>query len=192
MGRVQAADHMPDDRTSLLVIRPVRPEEHSAVGELVVGAYRAGGHLQRDEGYGVHLADVAGRADEHPVLVAERDGVLVGTVTICPPGTSHSKDARDDEVEFRYLGVAAGCLGHRRRRRARGRVRRLGARGGGARPWCSAPSTGTSRPPGSTSGWASSARPSATASPRPASSSRSGAARSSRPPEVAASTYTEP
>lgn len=111
MGRVQAADHMPDDRTSLLVIRPVRPEEHSAVGELVVGAYRAGGHLQRDEGYGVHLADVAGRADEHPVLVAERDGVLVGTVTICPPGTSHSKDARDDEVEFRYLGVVQAAWG---------------------------------------------------------------------------------
>ena len=33
------------------------------------------------------------------MLVAERDGALVGTVTICPPGTSHSKDARDDEVE---------------------------------------------------------------------------------------------
>ena len=37
MGRVQAADHMPDERTSLLVVRPARPEEHSAVGELVVG-----------------------------------------------------------------------------------------------------------------------------------------------------------
>jgi GNAT superfamily N-acetyltransferase len=111
MGRVQAADHHPDSPVAPLVIRPARPEEHAAVGELVVGAYRAGGHLRRDEGYGVHLADVAGRADEHPVLVAERDGLLVGTVTICPPGTPHSKDARPDEVEFRYLGVAREAWG---------------------------------------------------------------------------------
>jgi RimJ/RimL family protein N-acetyltransferase len=110
MGRVPAADDLPDLRTPLM-IRAVRPDEYSEVGNLVVGAYRAGGHLQRDEGYGVHLADVAGRADEHPVLVAERDGVLVGTVTICPPGTSHSKDAQDDEVEFRYLGVAQSAWG---------------------------------------------------------------------------------
>jgi RimJ/RimL family protein N-acetyltransferase len=111
MARVQAADHVPDSAPSPLVIRAVRPVEHAAVGELVVAAYRAGGHLKNDEGYGVHLADVAGRADEHPVLVAERDGVLVGTVTICPPGTSHSKDARPDEVEFRYLGVAQQAWG---------------------------------------------------------------------------------
>jgi GNAT superfamily N-acetyltransferase len=111
MTRVQAHDHSSEPRTPALLIRGARPEEHTAVGELVVGAYRAGGHLQRDEGYGDHLADVAGRADEHPVLVAERDGALVGTVTICPPGTSHSKDARDDEVEFRYLGVARAAWG---------------------------------------------------------------------------------
>jgi ribosomal protein S18 acetylase RimI-like enzyme len=111
MARVQAADHVPDHRTSPLLIRVARPDEYAAVGELVVAAYRAGGHLQRDEGYGIHLADVAGRAEEHPVLVAERDGVLVGTVTICPPGTSHSKDAEPDEVEFRYLGVAREAWG---------------------------------------------------------------------------------
>lgn len=111
MGTVQPDEQVTGHRTQDLLVREARPDEHAAVGELVVAAYRAGGHLQRDEGYGVHLADVAGRADEHPVLVAERDGRLVGTVTICPPGTPHSKDARPDEVEFRYLGVAQEAWG---------------------------------------------------------------------------------
>jgi RimJ/RimL family protein N-acetyltransferase len=108
---VHAADEVPDHRTPPLVIRPAHPDEYTAIGDLVVAAYRAGGHLAEDDDYGVHLADVAGRADEHPVLVAEREGRIVGSVTICPPGTSHSKDARADELEFRYLGVAEQAWG---------------------------------------------------------------------------------
>jgi RimJ/RimL family protein N-acetyltransferase len=81
------------------------------VAELVVAAYRAGGHLRRDPGYGVALADVAGRAERHPVLVAERDGRLVGTVTLCPYGAPQTKEALPGELEFRYLGVAQEAWG---------------------------------------------------------------------------------
>jgi RimJ/RimL family protein N-acetyltransferase len=111
MVPVQAADDRSAHRTAPLVIREARHDEHAAVADLVVAAYRAGGHLQRDAAYGEHLADVAGRADAHPVLVAERAGQLVGTVTICPYGSPQSKDASPDEVEFRYLGVSPGAWG---------------------------------------------------------------------------------
>lgn len=92
-------------------VRLARPEEYSAIGRLVEDAYRAAGHLDRDSGYAEHLRDVAGRADEHPVLVAVRDEALVGTVTVTPHGTSHSHDARPGELEFRYLGVARDAWG---------------------------------------------------------------------------------
>ncbi len=94
-----------------VTVRPVRPDEHAAVGELVTAAYLAGGALNGDSGYAAHLRDVAGRVAEHPVLVAERDGRIVGTVTLTPYGTSHSHDARPGELEFRYLGVAQEAWG---------------------------------------------------------------------------------
>ena len=94
-----------------LVVRPVRPEEHAAVGELLLAAYGAGGHLRGDPGYGAHVADVAGRSQQHHVLVAERDGALVGSVTITPPGSPDSEQAAADELEFRFLGVAPEAWG---------------------------------------------------------------------------------
>jgi ribosomal protein S18 acetylase RimI-like enzyme len=45
------------------------------------------------------------------VLVAERDGELVGSVTLTPPGAPLSKDAGPEEYEFRFLGVARRAWG---------------------------------------------------------------------------------
>jgi ribosomal protein S18 acetylase RimI-like enzyme len=94
-----------------LEIREVRPEEYAEAGRLVEAAYTAGGLLDNDRGYGAHVRDVAGRAADHVVLVALRHGRLVGSVTITPHGTPQSELARDDEVEFRYLGVAPEAWG---------------------------------------------------------------------------------
>ncbi len=93
------------------LVRPARPEEYADVAALVVSAYSAGGHLDASDGYAAVLGDVAGRAELHPVLVAERDGELVGSVTLTPPGTPLSKDAGADESEFRFLGVAPRAWG---------------------------------------------------------------------------------
>ena len=102
---------VPDSPSSDLEIRPVRPDEHEAAGALVEAAYLAGGLLDNDRGYGAHVRDVAGRAPDQPVLVAVRDGRLVGSVTLTPHGTPHSELAAEDELEFRYLGVAPQAWG---------------------------------------------------------------------------------
>jgi ribosomal protein S18 acetylase RimI-like enzyme len=99
------------DRVRAVQVRPARPAEYDAIGALVVAAYSAGGHLEAADGYAAVLGDVAGRADAHPVLVAERDGELVGSVTLTPPGAPLSKDARPEEYEFRFLGVAQRAWG---------------------------------------------------------------------------------
>ena len=94
-----------------VVVRPIRPDELEAVGRLVESAYVDGGLLDNDRGYGAHVRDVPGRATAHPVLVAERQGRVVGSVTITPPGSTHSELAGEGEVEFRYLGVAREAWG---------------------------------------------------------------------------------
>jgi len=96
---------------SPLEIRPVRPEEYETAGALVEAAYSAGGILDNDRGYGAHVRNVAGRAPDHPVLVALRDGRIVGSVTITPFGSPQSELAREGEVEFRYLAVAPEAWG---------------------------------------------------------------------------------
>lgn len=94
-----------------LEIRPVRPDEYDVAGALVEAAYTAGGVLDNDRGYGAHVRNVAGRAPDHPVLVAVRDGRIVGSVTITPFGSPQSELAREGEVEFRYLAVAPEAWG---------------------------------------------------------------------------------
>lgn len=89
-----------------LTIRPARADELDAVGELCVVAYSAGGHLDPEDPYAQTLRDARDRARTAEVLVAERDGALVGTVTICPPGTPYAEVGRAGESEFRFLAVA--------------------------------------------------------------------------------------
>jgi ribosomal protein S18 acetylase RimI-like enzyme len=99
------------DPAEALLIRPVRDDEQEAVGILVEAAYAAGGLLDNDRDYGAHVRDVPGRAPVVPVLVAERDGRIVGSVTICPHGSGYTALAGPDEVEFRFLGVAPEAQG---------------------------------------------------------------------------------
>lgn len=94
-----------------LLVRPVRPDEYEAAGALVEEAYAAGGLLDNDRGYGAWVRDVPGRAPHVPVLVAERDGRLVGSVTVCPAGSRWTEMAGEGEVEFRFLGVAPEAQG---------------------------------------------------------------------------------
>ncbi|MEZ5114865.1 MAG: GNAT family N-acetyltransferase [Candidatus Nanopelagicales bacterium] len=97
--------------TADVVVRPARADELPAVGALTEASYRAAGALDGDSGYEVTLRDAVGRAAAGPVLVAEREGALVGTVTICPWGTEYSELAREGETEFRFLAVAPEAWG---------------------------------------------------------------------------------
>jgi ribosomal protein S18 acetylase RimI-like enzyme len=117
-----------------VTIRAARPSEYRLAGELVVGAYRTLG----DEGGGRYetvLRDVAGRAADSEVLVAELDGRIVGTVTFVDGQRALSEVDDPDAATIRMLGVAAEARGRgvgtalarecieRARRSGRARVR---------------------------------------------------------------------
>lgn len=94
-----------------LQVRPIRPDEHAALGELTVAAYARvdPGTLQRD--YADELRDVAGRAAGAEVLVAvdeDAGGALVGGVTYVPgPGSPSAEFSEPDAAGMRMLAVAA-------------------------------------------------------------------------------------
>jgi len=93
-----------------VTVRPVRPAELEAVGELCVQAYRAAGVSVA--AYEPRLRDVAGRARAADVLVAENGAGPLGTVTFVLDGPMREIGAAD-EAEFRMLAVdpAAGGRG---------------------------------------------------------------------------------
>ncbi|MFD9406624.1 GNAT family N-acetyltransferase [Streptomyces sp. NPDC059989] len=91
-----------------MVIRAVRAAEYAELGEITAQAYLADGHLDfnEDDHYLNVLRDVAGRAAEAEVLVAEQDGRILGGVTFAAPGSPLCDIAGPDEAEFRMLAVA--------------------------------------------------------------------------------------
>ena len=93
-------------RTSDVVVRAAAASELDLVGEMCVASYAAGGHLDPDDDYAKTLRDARARAHSAEVLVAERDGDIVGTVTICPPGSPFAEVGMGAESEFRFLAVA--------------------------------------------------------------------------------------
>ncbi len=94
-----------------VTVRPARPEELPAAGELVVAAYLADGVVPPGDPYLDDLRDATDRARDSVVLVAVDGDALVGTVTWCPAGSSHREVAGDEEGEFRSLGVAPAARG---------------------------------------------------------------------------------
>ncbi|WP_409494677.1 GNAT family N-acetyltransferase [Amycolatopsis sp. cmx-11-12] len=95
-----------------LEIRPARPEELAAVGELTLAAYSAERSLVDGVGYAAELLDAARRADLAELLVAvDGEGTLLGTVTIARPGTPFAELSREGELEFRMLGVLPSATG---------------------------------------------------------------------------------
>ena len=89
-----------------LEIRAAAPSEYHVVGEMCVAAYSAGGHLNPEDDYAATLRDAQARAQSAEVIVAIRKGLIVGTVTICPVGSTFSEIGQGAESEFRFLAVA--------------------------------------------------------------------------------------
>jgi len=94
------------DRAALTV-RAAEPSEWSAIGELSVDGYVAGGLIPAGHPYSASLRDTAHRARRAIVLVAvDADGTLLGSVTFCRPPSPLAELARPGESEFRMLAVA--------------------------------------------------------------------------------------
>ncbi len=96
-----------NSRAMTIVVRPATSADLEEAGRIAVDAYEAAGQLDDGphQGYGLVLGDTASRMRDAHLLVAERDGLIVGTVTICPPGSSVAEIGRAGEVEFRFLAV---------------------------------------------------------------------------------------
>ena len=104
-----------------MLIRPVRPDDHDAVGELTVAAYAGVEPATLETGYDDELRDVAARSAGVDILVAvdERsgrrtrdsgngaEGRILGAVTYVPGPDSPAAEFTDqDAAGIRMLAVA--------------------------------------------------------------------------------------
>jgi len=87
-----------------LIIRKAEEADYERVGELTVAAY-APHTAGPTDFYIERLRDVATRASEAEVWVAEIDGQVVGGVTRTPLGSPWREIAAHDEAEFRMLAT---------------------------------------------------------------------------------------
>lgn len=88
-----------------VTIRVAEADDLAELGRICVTAYDRSGQLEPGSPYVETLLDTATRAADSRLLVAEREGRIVGTVTICLPGSSSAEIGGADEVEFRFLAV---------------------------------------------------------------------------------------
>lgn len=79
------------------------------MGELTVEAYSHDGFVKGE--YAMTLRAAADRAAKAELWVAADSSGLLGTVTYCPVGSVYREIGRDDEGEFRMLGVAGRARG---------------------------------------------------------------------------------
>lgn len=88
-------------------VRLMRPDEAPEVSALVESAYAS--DFELSEEYRASIAAVAQRARDHQVWVATdaANGMLLGTVSTPRPGQAISPLVRGEELDFRFLGVAA-------------------------------------------------------------------------------------
>jgi GNAT superfamily N-acetyltransferase len=95
----------------MITLRPVEPDEHARVAELLVAAYRSLPDFELHPEYEPSLRDVAARMIESVVMVAEVDGRLVGTVTYVPGRGRDFEFDLDDTASIRMLGVLPDVSG---------------------------------------------------------------------------------
>ncbi len=95
-----------------VTVRPVRPEEHAALGDLTVAAYEAVPGETISPGYEDTLRDVATRSGEADVLVAvDAAGTLLGGVTYVRGTGRYAEFDRAEEAGIRMLAVSPDAQG---------------------------------------------------------------------------------
>lgn len=106
-----ATDRVDGPRHGGIVVRLVEPHEHDEVARLSVAAYAHDYDIS--DTYRASLADVASRAVEHEVWVAQdvATGALLGTVATPRVGGHISPLGQDGELDFRLLAVDPSARG---------------------------------------------------------------------------------
>ncbi len=96
-------------------ISAVKPDEAAAEADLIERAFAAGpyGHLPKSAERLAFERDTGGRAASGTVLVARRDGHVVGTASVLRAATPYSRVAVPGEAEIRLLAVDPGVQGAR-------------------------------------------------------------------------------
>ena len=95
-----------------LSVRAAKVDELPEVGELTVAAFVADGFVAEGHPYADRLADTVSRHRDAELLVATDESErLLGTVTVCRPGTPYAQVAGQDELEFRMLAVHPAARG---------------------------------------------------------------------------------
>jgi ribosomal protein S18 acetylase RimI-like enzyme len=91
-------------------VRPARPEELAAAGEVVAAAYLS--DLRVSPWYADRLRDAASRAELATLLVAvDTDQTVLGSLTYARGGNRYAQLASADECEIRMLGVHPDARG---------------------------------------------------------------------------------
>jgi GNAT superfamily N-acetyltransferase len=94
--------------STTFLIRPIRPDEYEALGQLTVAAYHTISYdIPQHHAYDVQLRDVARRAQTSSVVVATTPaGELLGGVTyVSGPDDPYSEELREGEAGIRMLAV---------------------------------------------------------------------------------------
>ena len=89
-----------------IIVRPAVPADYEAIARITRDSYLAAGYFDSaDHPYMKQIQDVARRAEQATIWVAERDGRIVGSVTLAVASEPYADIALDDELEFRMLVV---------------------------------------------------------------------------------------
>jgi ribosomal protein S18 acetylase RimI-like enzyme len=95
-----------------VVVRPVRPEEYQAVGDITIAAYLTIAGFSPGERYQAEMRDVAARVESAEVLVAAgHDGRVLGAVTFVPGLGPMAEFDGPDESGMRMLAVDPAAQG---------------------------------------------------------------------------------
>jgi GNAT superfamily N-acetyltransferase len=91
---------------SQITVRPAVETDYDAVARITRDSYLAAGYFD-DAGhpYMRKIQDVALRAGQATIWVAEREGTVIGSVTLAVAGEPYADIALQDELEFRMLVV---------------------------------------------------------------------------------------
>ncbi len=91
---------------SQILIRPAVPADYDAIARITRDAYLAAGYFESaDHPYMRQIQNVEQRAADATVWVAEREGRILGSVTLAVEGEPYADIAQSDELEFRMLVV---------------------------------------------------------------------------------------